>query len=281
MAGDWIPIRIDLHADPAALAIAAATGLHENTVVGALVRLWGWANANTLRGSNACVTLGALLRRYCGVTDCAPEFAAALCEAGWATEFTPENPGPEGEKQGFALAKFDTWNSQSAKRRALTARRAAAHRVTLASRSRNATSVTDALPKEEKRREEKKSNTTPQPPKGGEGGAIAVPDPLEAIPPEIDSPAFRAAWTEWLEYRRAKRKPVSRPAAAKQLAELAAVGERAAIEAIRLSIANDWQGLFPAKAGRARASLSDRGAAADSRVMGDIFEALGGADCGQ
>lgn len=76
-------------------------------------------------------------------------------------------------------------------------------------------------------------------------------DPTTAVLPEsIDTPEVRAAWVEWCDYRRAKRKPVSLPAASKQLKTLAAHGAAAAVSAIERSIANDWVGLFPERAGR-------------------------------
>jgi len=57
-------------------------------------------------------------------------------------------------------------------------------------------------------------------------------------------PSFSAAWTNWLEYRRSKGKPVSDHAAKQQLAKCQAWGVAASVAAIEKSICNDWQGLF-------------------------------------
>ena len=56
MAGDWIPLRADVHEDPAVIAIAAALGMEEYAVVGRLHKLWSWANRQLADGNAACVT---------------------------------------------------------------------------------------------------------------------------------------------------------------------------------------------------------------------------------
>lgn len=162
MAGDWIPMRTDLADDPAVIAIAAATGLDESSVIGKLHRLWSWANRHTTDGNARGVTR-AWLDRYVS----ADGFADAMVDAGWL----------ESAHGTLTIPKFDVWNSQSAKTRVLTARRAASHRT----RKSNGVSVTDALPKEEKRREE--SNTdTPLPPTGGKRPrSVFVPPTVEEV----------------------------------------------------------------------------------------------------
>jgi hypothetical protein len=61
------------------------------------------------------------------------------------------------------------------------------------------------------------------------------------IPGRLDTPAFRAAWGEWLDWRRkVKRKPVHRRQAAIILADLATRGEAEAIDAIRFSIRREY-----------------------------------------
>jgi hypothetical protein len=78
----------------------------------------------------------------------------------------------------------------------------------------------------------------------------ASPPPL---PDGLNTEAFRTAWADYLAYRTAQHfrslKPVS---VTKQLAECATWGEAAAIEAIRTTIRNGWQGLFPPKGGTVR-----------------------------
>jgi uncharacterized protein YdaU (DUF1376 family) len=82
---------------------------------------------------------------------------------------------------------------------------------------------------------------------GGKEGVQGKPSGDE-LPEPLCTPEFEAAWSNWLDYRHEKRKPVSERAARSQLAKLARFGGAVAIEAIEASIANDWQGLFPEKA---------------------------------
>ncbi len=68
------------------------------------------------------------------------------------------------------------------------------------------------------------------------------------FPEPLDTDLFKAAWSEWMEYRREQR---ARPYKAKpltaQLVTLAAWGHDQAIESIRQSIRQQWTGLFEPK----------------------------------
>lgn len=76
----------------------------------------------------------------------------------------------------------------------------------------------------------------------------SVPDEL---PKSLDTDSFRAAWTSWKEFRLSKRKPISEQGAAAQLKQLEPLGASKAIECINVSIANDYQGLFPERVSNA------------------------------
>lgn len=207
MAADWIPMRIDLRDDPAVIAIAAATGLDEDAVAGKLLRLWGWANRQLTNGCAPRVT-DSWVDRFLS----APGFAAAMLCAGWLQTRSGQIEFP----------KFDRWNSQGAKRRIL-----AAHRMR---KLRDGPSATKAQP--EKRREEKKKYINP--------AAAEI-----AIPAELDSPEFRAVWSEWIADRKERRHEVTPRAARGQFKKLIPLGIPGAIACIEASIANGWQGLFP------------------------------------
>ncbi len=78
------------------------------------------------------------------------------------------------------------------------------------------------------------------------------------IPRELQTAAFLKAWFEWCDYRSSFRCKVTKRACEMQLEELAQYGPEVAIAAIRHSIANDYQGLFPRRvsgmiAGKVRA----------------------------
>lgn len=131
MAGDWIKMRVDLHDDPAIIAMAAALDLPETYIVGLLHRFWSWANTQ-LRDGNAPGVTPTWVDRYVGVAN----FCAALEQVGWLIVRT----------DGILIPHFDRHNSKAAKQRALTTKRV--------QHLRNARGVTQALP--EKRREEKR-----------------------------------------------------------------------------------------------------------------------------
>lgn len=65
-----------------------------------------------------------------------------------------------------------------------------------------------------------------------------------SIPPEIDSPAFRAVWEAWNQHRREKRTPLTPTAARSQLRKLARLSPELAIEALENSISNGYTGVF-------------------------------------
>ena len=63
---------------------------------------------------------------------------------------------------------------------------------------------------------------------------------------------FKRAWGEWVNYRTKTKKRLSAFAQEKQLAILLGLTEDEAVACINRSIANDWQGLFPEKAGNSK-----------------------------
>jgi hypothetical protein len=70
-------------------------------------------------------------------------------------------------------------------------------------------------------------------------------DPPGGFPAVLDTPEFRAAWSEWCAHRRDIRKKLTARAVKQQLTDLAIAGPAAAVEAIHSSIRNGYQGLFP------------------------------------
>lgn len=241
MAGDWIPMRLDLSDDPAVLSISTKTGLDEFAIIGRLHRLWGWANRHLQDGVSHDVTsewVDLYVRRK--------GFAEAMVAAGWLVI----------DGSGIAFPKFDEWNSKSAKKRLTATKRQQKKRiesvtdVTTLSRSLRDTSVTnvtlgcdESVTREEKRRVEKKK--TEEPPNPPAEVATSKPpkfDPLAATLP-FDSPQFRSAWGEWVEYRRVRKPALSEQAAGMQLKALAELTEPNALAAIQCSISNQYQGL--------------------------------------
>jgi len=68
-------------------------------------------------------------------------------------------------------------------------------------------------------------------------------DPLEVVPEAINV----KAWREWAEFRKEKRKPISKAAAPKQLKLLAKYPYEVQQDIVNSSIQNDYQGLFEPK----------------------------------
>lgn len=100
MAGDWIPMRLDVLDDPAVVAMAATLGMDEYAVVGRLLKLWTWANKHLKDGVAKNVT-EAWIDRYLDTKN----FAAAMLSVGWLLSL----------QGGVEFANFDRWNSQGAK----------------------------------------------------------------------------------------------------------------------------------------------------------------------
>jgi hypothetical protein len=138
MALEWIKFELHTSNKPEVWEMAGKLGVDPDAVVGKLLRVWGWFSNQTTDGNAPSVTK-ALLDRDCGVVG----FCAAMIEAGWMIE----------ENGRIRLPNFDRHNSQTAKTRALTAKRVASHKG-----KGNAASVTtrvsSALPREDKIREE-------------------------------------------------------------------------------------------------------------------------------
>ncbi len=97
---------------------------------------------------------------------------------------------------------------------------------------------------EEKRIEEK--GTEYNKPLRGGGSTDKKGEKFDAciLPPELETPDFRQAWSDWQAYRREIKKPLRNMSLAQQLRDFSALGADRAIQQIRQSIKNGWQGLF-------------------------------------
>ncbi len=138
MAGDWIPIRLDLPEDPAVLRMADKLETRPETVVGYCVKFWSWVS----RQCNAPTVTGVTLKRL-GDSIALPGFPELLVDVGWL-EYDDS-----GENPVITIPNYDRWLSESAKSRALTRKRVKKSRnasVTQVYGKCNAPSVTKTLP---------------------------------------------------------------------------------------------------------------------------------------
>lgn len=223
MAGDWIPMRIDLAEDPAVMEMAEALEMPEPYVVGCLHAIWSWASRQCNAGSVTGVTVESLGR----VTGCV-QVAREMLNVGWLVQVEVDG------KQVIQFPKWDRWMSQSAKARALTAKRVARMR----NEKCNGVSVTESLPEE--RREEKSTEENTKKKKPPTGETFYSVDGF-CVPQAIDLPAVRAALNDWIAYKHGYKK-----AGITALLSKAARMETAdrVIAAVEHSLAGKYDGLF-------------------------------------
>jgi hypothetical protein len=234
MAGDWIKLEHTTPDKPEVVQMAARLNIDQDAVVGKLVRIWVWADQNSLDG-NALTVTDAFLDR---VTAC-PGFAGALREVGWLS----------GRQGLLTIPNFDRHNGQTAKARAVTNRRVSRHR---AKSGGNAASVTDVTPESlqkplpEKRREE---DNPPKAPQGAAAGKTSEGDGSRPLPKQVYPPAlaasaeFVACWEgEWLPYL-LQRKDGRLPAMItldRQLGTCLKLGPAKAVLGLRSAIDKGW-----------------------------------------
>ncbi len=90
------------------------------------------------------------------------------------------------------------------------------------------------------------------------------------FPSELETPAFRDAWLNWVDYRQSKRKPISERACRQQLKTLAELGASEAVKRIETAIANDWQGVVFHDRATARRDDFGRGLRAFAQDQEDL-----------
>lgn len=113
MAGDWIKLETTTPDKPEIFTISAELGITPEEALGRLVRLWIWADQQSLNGHAMTVTdvtVDTITRR--------DGFAKAMRKAGWLTD----------ERGGLTLPNFDRHNGKTAKNRGLALSRKRAER---------------------------------------------------------------------------------------------------------------------------------------------------------
>lgn len=228
MASSWIKVEVITPDKPEIFQIAEILNIDPDAVLGKLVRIWAWADQQTVDGNAGSVTKG-VLDRIAFITG----FADALIAVGWLAY--------DGNK--LILPNFERHNGESSKKRALTNRRVAAHRknetqkVTLAA-------LQKALPEEEEE-EEVKDKIPPNPPRGRE------PKKSYPYPEQLNA----EAWDEWKAYRSEMRFKAYAPtersegAAITELINLSGGNHTRQMQIVKQSMAKGWKGLFELKGG--------------------------------
>jgi hypothetical protein len=162
MAGDWIKFEHGTPDKPEVATMADGLRMDPDEVVGKLLRVWVWADQNSVKGNAVAVTEAFLdrLTRKRG-------FAAAMRAVGWL----------EGAEGALVFPGFCRHNGSTAKGRADTNRRVAEHRMRNGKDVTNVTGEALQKPLPEKRREDEHSTSAPPTPRGGAWRILAGFDP--------------------------------------------------------------------------------------------------------
>lgn len=150
MASSWIKIEVITPDKPEVYQIAEILEIDPDSAMGKLVRLWAWADQQTIDGNAKCnapsVTKSAIDR-----ITFVNGFADALINVGWLVF----------DKNALVFHNFERHNGNSSKKRALTNSRVTKLREM--KRKGNADNVTDtyqkALPEEEEEREKERKDS--------------------------------------------------------------------------------------------------------------------------
>lgn len=127
-------IELELPDKPEVHAIAAATGIDPDAVVGKLIRVWQWFDKHTEDGNAPSVTV-ALVDRITNT----PKFGESMQLVSWL----------HASEGGISMPKFDRHTSESSKKRALSAKRQSRYRNANGDADSDAKSVTTASQRED------------------------------------------------------------------------------------------------------------------------------------
>lgn len=150
MAGDWIKLQTSTPDKPEVFRMSMELGIPPEHVLGCLIRVWIWADQQTLNGNDVCVT-GVTLDRIA----CTQGIAKAMQSVGWLTQ-TDGN---------FCFPNFDRHNGETAKTRASTQKRMQKHRSSTQQDSNDDSLQGTEIVLPEKRREEKSNPIVGESPK--------------------------------------------------------------------------------------------------------------------
>ena len=237
MASSWIKIEVITPDKPEVYQLAELLDIDPDAALGKLVRLWAWADQQTIDGNAKCNAASVTKNAVDRITF-VRGFADALIRVGWLAV----------EGDTLIFPKFERHNGNSSKKRALTNDRVTKMRKMKRNENANsnAHSVTGgdqkALPEEEEEIDINIKDPPLNPPKG----KVAT---KKFNPLEIDLPdwLFPELWAEWVEFRRALRKPIKTSQGAngaiRELDKFRGQGISPEV-VIRHSIANEYQGLY-------------------------------------
>lgn len=153
MAYEWIKVEVITPDKPEIYQLAEILSIDPDSVLGKLIRLWSWADQQTIDG-NANGNATSVTKNAIDRITFFPGFADALLQVGWLKV----------EGNTLMFPNFERHNGKSSKKRTLTNRRVTEHRKkpSNGNANSNAESVTSAFQKalpEEELEEEVKDKT--------------------------------------------------------------------------------------------------------------------------
>lgn len=143
MAGEWIKVDTNLPDKPEVLRIARRLDISKDSVVGKLIRVWGWFDTNSVDG-----VVDGVVDADIDAIAYQDGFAAALVSVGWLQV--------DNSAEKVTCPNFERHNGESAKKRALKTERQARWRKGKDAQVVDAASTqasTTASTREEKRRD--------------------------------------------------------------------------------------------------------------------------------
>jgi hypothetical protein len=206
---------------PEVHAMASLLNIDCDAVVGKLLRFWIWCDAQSVAGVSLGVSK-AFLDRLCHQ----PGFADALITVDWLRV----------RSGSLEVPRFDQHNGQTAKARAMDARKKANKRKRDKCPDDEGTKVPiEKGQKPDQRREEKKGIVTNTILKTNKND-LPFPDD-----------AFLQAWEAWEEYRKQRKLKTTDQTVAALFKKFALWGCEKSVVAIWKSIECGWQGIFEPK----------------------------------
>lgn len=139
MAGDWIKVATATPDKPEVIRAARLLGVDRDLVLGKLVRMWAWFDANSVDG-----VVDGVVSTDVDAVVALDGFTSVVASVGWV-KF-------DDDAERVSLPNFGDHNGETAKKRALKAKRQEKWRRN----SVDGGASTGASTREEKRREEKK-----------------------------------------------------------------------------------------------------------------------------
>ena len=124
MAGDWIPVSVDLPGKPEVAMLSRILGKSTDECIGMLIRFWIWCQAHTDDGNLS----GMDTAMISAVSHVPERFFGALQQVGWL----------EVTESGCIIPNFERWFGGAAKRRLLEARKKRLQRAAQQGGERNA-----------------------------------------------------------------------------------------------------------------------------------------------